>query len=143
DGGATCLAVATVSEGRQLRQSGIEAPILVLSPISAPEVPLALAHGCDLAAGTEELLTAVSGAAEAAGARPGLHVKLDSGMHRYGAEAELAIALAQKVASNPGLRLAGLMTHFAVADEPDDPATERQAALFQSVLDHLRAQGIT
>lgn len=141
-GGASRLAVATVSEGRQLRQSGIEAPILVLSPINAQEVPLALDYGLDLAIGTQDLLTAVVGAAEASGSRPGVHIKLDSGMHRYGADADLAISLAQQVGSNPSLRLDGLMTHFAVADEPDDPATDHQAALFQSVLDRLRAQGI-
>jgi alanine racemase len=63
-------------------------------------------------------------------------------MHRYGAAADLAIALATQVDGNPNLRLAGLMTHFAVADEPGDPATDQQAALFDSVLRRLRDQGI-
>jgi alanine racemase len=141
-GGASRLAVATVSEGRQLRRAGIDVPILVLSPISAAEVPLALETDLDLTIGTQELLTVVAGAAEASGARPGLHIKLDSGMHRYGAAAELAINLATQVAEHPNLRLAGLMTHFAVADEPDDQTTDQQAALFESVLDRLVAQGI-
>lgn len=140
--GASQLAVATVGEGRQLRSLGLEVPILVLSPISSAEVSLALAANLDLAIGTHELLSAVTGAAEATGARPGLHVKLDTGMHRYGASADLAIHLASQIAGSEHLRLAGLMTHFAVADEPDNPATDQQAALFERVLHRLRDQGV-
>ena len=140
--GATRLGVATVQEGRQLRTDGIRVPILVLSPIAVAEAPLAIAHDLEVAIGTEELLTALLEAAETASAAIGVHVKVDTGMHRYGAAPELAIALAARVAAAPSLRLAGLMTHFATADEPTDRFTDEQATLFKHCVAVLEARGI-
>jgi alanine racemase len=140
--GATWLGVATVSEGRQLRTAGIRAPILVLSPVSPGEVPGAIQARLDLTIATKELLEAVIDASRQAPHAVGVHVKVDTGMHRYGGDPELAIALAQQVAATPSLRLAGLMTHFAAADEPDERSTRRQAALFDRCLMELSGLGI-
>lgn len=142
EAGATRLAVATVGEGRQLRQRGILAPTLVLSPIAAAEASTAINLGLELAIATEELLAAVADAAGAAAAPVGVHVKLDSGMHRYGAEPALALALAQRVAATPTLRLAGFMTHFAATDEVDEQFTLEQASLFDHCVSELAALGI-
>lgn len=140
--GATRLAVATVGEGRQLRQRGIQAPILVLSPIAAAEASTAIDVGLELTVATEELLVAVANASRTAAAPVGVHIKLDTGMHRYGAEPALALALAQRVATTPSLRLTGLMTHFAAADEADEQFTIEQAARFDYCLGELEGQGL-
>lgn len=140
--GATRLAVATVGEGRQLRQRGIQAPILVLSPIAAAEASNAIDLGLELAIATEELLAAVTDASRTGAAPVSVHVKLDTGMHRYGAEPALALALAQRVAATPSLRLAGFMTHFATADEADERFTLEQADLFDQCVGELAAQAI-
>ena len=123
--------MATLHEGRQLRSGGIAAPILVLSPIAAAEAPIAVAHDIELAIGTSELLEAVLAASGAASERLGVHIKIDTGMNRYGAAPELAVALAQRVAAVPSLRLVGLMTHFATADEPDERFIAEQRGLFE------------
>ena len=140
--GAIRLAVATVDEGRQLRQRGIQAPILVLSPIATAEAASAIGLGLDLTIATEELLAAVASASRDAAVPVAVHVKLDSGMHRYGAEPALSLALAQRVASVPSLRLAGFMTHFAASDETDERFTLEQASLFDHCIAELAALGI-
>jgi alanine racemase len=143
-GGATWLAVATVEEGVQLRQAGIDEPVLLLSE----PVPAAMA---DVVAWrltptlyTEGGADAAARAVDAFGGRGRLHVhvKVDTGMHRVGAHPDDAVALAVGVAGRPGLELEGLCTHFAVADEPDDPFTKQQLERFHDVVDRLAARGV-
>jgi len=143
-GGASWLAVATVEEGVQLRQAGITEPVLLLSE----PVPAAMT---DVVAWrlTPTLYTpdAVGAAARAVAgygrtARLLVHVKVDTGMHRVGADPERAVSVARDVAARPELELEGLCTHFAVADEPDDPYTGEQLARFLKVVDRLAAEGI-
>jgi alanine racemase len=143
-GGATWLGVATVEEGLQLRQAGISEPVLLLSE----PVPGAM-H--DVVAGrlTPTLYTpggveaAVRAVAAYGGREPlAVHVKVDTGMHRVGAHPEVAAVLAERVAAHPSLRLEGLFTHLAVADEPEDPFTGEQLARFRRVLDELEAVGV-
>jgi alanine racemase len=143
-GGASWLAVATVEEGIQLRQAGITEPVLLLSE------PIAGAMTDVVAAGLTPTLYTPAGVEAAARAVAGyggqsplaVHVKVDTGMHRVGAEPEEAVALALAVAEAPGLVLEGLFTHFAVADEPDDPFTAEQLGRFRAVVDRLDASGV-
>ena len=142
--GASGLAVATVGEGGRLRDAGIRASILILGPIEPREVEAAL--GCELAVtvATAPLLDAVAAAARAMAlpAPAAVHVKADTGMRRYGAPPEEAVALARRVAADPALRLAGFSTHFAAADEADEGFTREQAARFDRCLAALAADGI-
>ncbi|MBW3575676.1 MAG: alanine racemase, partial [Actinobacteria bacterium] len=70
------------------------------------------------------------------------HLKIDTGMHRVGAEPAAAPALAAAVLGRPELALEGVWTHCAVADEPGHPFTTTQARRFDAVLAELRAAGI-
>jgi len=142
--GAAALGVATVGEGSALRRAGIAAPILVLGAVDPGEVADALELGLDLTVATDELLSAVQAASRARiGRRPvGVHVKVDTGMRRYGAPPELAVALARRVAADPELSLAGLCSHFAAADEPDEEPTAAQAELLDIVVAELAAEGV-
>jgi alanine racemase len=143
-GGATWLAVATVEEGVQLRQAGITEPVLLLSePVPAAMADV-LAWRLTPTLYTQGGVDAAARAVEAYGGRAALavHVKVDTGMHRVGAEPEHAVALASAVARRRGLELEGLCTHFAVADEPDDPFTKHQLERFHDVVDRLAAAGI-
>ena len=141
-GGAKALAVATVGEGRELRRAGLSCPVLVLSPITRAEIGAALADGLELAVGTQDLIDAILVAAAdyPGGAR--IHLKIDSGMHRGGCDPGLALDLAQRIAAAPAAHLAGVMTHFAAADEPDPTPTHQQAAVFLSAIAALEANGI-
>ncbi|MBO9531962.1 MAG: alanine racemase [Solirubrobacteraceae bacterium] len=126
EGGATWLAVVTASEAEELRAAGIDARLLVLGPLTADELPRALACDADIVAWTPEVLDR---AAALGGAR--VHVKLDTGMGRLGARSpELATALVRRCAEDPGLTLAGAMTHFATADELGDRYFAEQLAAF-------------
>jgi alanine racemase len=143
EGGASWLAVALVSEGEVLRRRGIEAPILLLSepPVEAMAdvVALSLTPTVYTLAGVEAAAKAV-----AAAAAPPLtvHVKVDTGMHRVGAPAEEAVAVARAVADRPELVFGALWTHFAVADEPGNPFTDDQSARFDAVVAELEAEGL-
>ena len=129
-GGATWLAVATAAEARELRESGLDGPLLVLGALSTEELEVALAARADVAAWREDFVAAV--AAHPLGAGTGIHVKLDSGLGRLGTrDAAEADRVADAAAAAPGLRLAGAWTHFATADEPDPAFLEHQLGVFE------------
>lgn len=130
--GASLLGVATVSEGQRLRAAGILAPILLLSSIDASEVAEAVQANLEITVAEEDLLRAVQDAAhkQVNPSPVSVHLKIDTGLRRYGAAPELALSLAQRIASDPALRFAGISTHFASSDEPDEPFTDEQARRF-------------
>jgi alanine racemase len=136
-GGATWLAVATAGEAVGLRAAGIGGPLLVMGALSAEELAAALRSRADVVAWREGFAAAVAQHPDADGA--GVHVKLDTGMGRLGTrDAGEGARVAAAVAAAPRLRLAGLMTHFATAD--DDPAFAReQLGRFLAWTDGVRA----
>jgi alanine racemase len=121
EGGATWLAVAAAQEARELRAAGIDARLLVMGALDAEELAVALDADADVVAWTEEFVAALPASAR-------VHVKLDTGMGRLGTrDPELATRLAQ----DAGDRLAGLMTHFATADELEDTFMAEQLGRFR------------
>ncbi len=144
DAGASGLGVALVEEGIELRDAGVDAPILVLSE------PVPDAADCVVArdltpvvytpAGIDALAKAVADRGEHR--RLGVHLKVDTGMHRVGCRPDHAVELASQVSDRPELELAGVCTHLAVADEPDHPYTQEQLAAFDAVLGDLSARGL-
>lgn len=142
--GAEHLAVATVGEAAVLRRAGIDAPLLILGAIDPGEARAALHLRVELAIATEEILDAVVAAVRetTVPAPARMHVKVETGLHRYGAEPDLALALASRIAADPLLELAGAFTHFACADEADDAFTLKQDAAFSAWLDRARGEGI-
>jgi alanine racemase len=135
DAGATWLGVALVEEGIELRDAGIDVPILVLSepvPGAADAVVRArLTPAVYTPGGIESLAKAVAGSGAP---RLGVHLKVDTGMHRVGAAPEDAAALVARIEELDELELSGFWTHFAVADEPSDPYTAQQLQQFKAVL---------
>jgi alanine racemase len=91
---------------------------------------------------SESGLEAAVAAAAAAGTRLPVHVKLDTGMHRVGVDPDQLLGFAKAVASAPELDFEGLWTHFAVADEPEDPFTALQLERFEAGRAALRGAGI-
>jgi len=115
-GGAEWLAVVAAAELRELRAAGIEAPVLVMGALTPSELTESLAAGGDVVVWDERDLAAV---AAAGGGR--VHVKLDSGMGRLGTrDPDRATAVAEAAERAEGVTLAGVMTHFATADELRD-----------------------
>lgn len=126
--GAHWLAVAAADEARALREAGVDARVLVMGALDAEELRVALAADADVVAWTDEFLDALP-------ARARVHVKLDSGMGRLGTRDP---ALAERIAERAGDRLAGLMTHFATADEPGDAFLGEQLGRFRDWVEPLR-----
>jgi hypothetical protein len=142
DAGAQGLCVALVHEGVELRAAGIDAPILVLS-----EQPAALAD--DIVRyrlmATVYSPAFVAALADAAAERNvsgvPIHLKLDTGMQRVGARPDAVGEVVERSTAAPTLRLVGVFTHLAMADEPDDEFTAIQLARFDDALAALTVTG--
>jgi len=144
DAGVSTLGVALVEEGVALRDAGITASILVLSEPVPDAAETVVQRGLTPVVYTASGIDALAKAVAATGAALPLdvHLKIDTGMHRVGCRPADALDLARHVVSHRELRLAGTLTHFAVADEPENPYTADQLARFDGVLDEMRANGI-
>lgn len=145
DAGANGVAVALVEEGVQLREAGIEAPILVLSEPVSDAADVVVEYTLTPVVYTPLGVEALAKAVASSGRRRApfdVHLKVDTGMNRVGCRIDEALDLATQVVSRPELRLAGTCTHFAVADEGDNPYTTQQIARFEHLVGRLRAAGI-
>jgi alanine racemase len=142
-GGASHLGVALAEEGHELRQIGIDVPVIVLSEPAPEAMRLVVEDKLTPTIYTRRGLAALLGAvaAQDEGAPVPVHLKVDTGMHRVGASPAQVLELARAVAANPVLSLEGLYTHLAVADEPADPYTQEQLATFDRVIAALAAGG--
>ena len=137
-GGATWLAVATANEAADLRRHGVETRILVMGALTPEDVRTALEAGGEVVAWTHELVDGLVKQAPP-GAPIRVHVKHDSGMGRLGTtDPDLVRALCQKVEADARLELAGLMTHFATADEPGDDHFPAQLDAFTPLARELK-----
>jgi alanine racemase len=141
-GGATRLAVARVEELLQLRQAGIEAPILILGWTPPGRLVEMISAGASLTMWSEDQLESASAAAHQAGKEALIHLKVDSGMSRLGVQPDQALALAKACVRFPGCRLEGVFTHFARADEADPAPTLQQHELFVHALAGIEKAGI-
>jgi alanine racemase len=143
EAGASTLGVATVSEGQFLREHGLTVPIVLLGSIDPSEARAACAARLEITVAEEELLGAVQQAAGTSQhAQVAVHLKIDTGLRRYGAAPEHAATLASRIASDGRLRIAGICTHFASSDEPDEPFTAEQLQRFKKTVGEIRRAGI-
>jgi alanine racemase len=139
--GAEGLCVALVDEGVELRLTGIDAPILLLSEQPRAEVTRISEHRLIPTVYTRSYVEALAALDVD---QLDVHLKVDTGMQRVGISAAEAHALAALVIQHaPRLRLAGVSTHLASADDVTDPATSDQLAAFDEVLAALPDNPVT
>ena len=141
DAGATWVAVATVEEGKALRTSGLTVPILLLSEPAPNEMIEVVAADLTPSVYSGEGLAAAEAAASHRGVILNVHVKINTGMNRVGADPSDTVLLVQAIVDKPSLHLQGLWTHCAVADEIDDPFTNVQLDVFDDTVAAVRAAG--
>jgi len=140
---ADCLGIATPDEAIHLRQQGYQRPILMFFSACA------YSDGQELHNALEELIVqqvtltvvspaevrAVAEAAKHVHAQAEVHVKIDTGMGRSGTWFSQLGELSDTCRQTPSVRLAGMYTHFATADEPDKALTREQLRRFLSAVD--------
>ncbi len=138
---ADWLGVATPAEALTLRAAGDAGPLLCwLTVPGAPFTELAEA-GVEVTASTADQLAAIADASDLARAQ----LKVDTGLSRNGAlgpQWDELVATAARLQAAGRIRITGVWSHFACADEPHDPANDRQEQVFVAAVDDLRAAGI-
>ena len=149
-GGASCFGVATLGEGLELRQAGVQEPVLVLGNLIQPEE----LRNCLQA----QLMPTVSTMREAllcqnlasgSGRLMAVHLKVDTGMARLGADWQEGPRLAQAISNLDSIHLAGIYSHLAHADAPtneardqDDDLSRQQLQRYETVLAEVQNQGL-
>jgi alanine racemase len=142
EAGASWLGVALVEEGLELRESGVDARIVVLSELPEGSESAALAAEFTPTVYTRTAIERLAAAASAAGKRDvPVHLKVDTGMHRVGVHPpERAGEMAARLVA-AGLQLEGLWTHLAKAE--DEEVTRAQLARFSRAREDVeRAAGL-
>lgn len=135
--GVPRFAVVWASEAVALREAGITRPIIVLGHSFPADAPLAATHDIALTCHSLELGRALSRAAANLGTTAAVHIKVDTGLHRFGVTLEEAVVLAEALRELPNLEVEGITTHMANADEPDDSFAEIQHARFSEAAERL------
>ncbi|MDR3336515.1 MAG: alanine racemase [Treponema sp.] len=143
--GVRYLAVATVHEGKLLRDGGIDAPILLLSIPLPEEIPDVVANGLIPLVTDQEFAAALANAAKAAGRQVQVHLKIDTGMGRVGVSPDKAVEAASFIKSRDFLVYAGTATHLAVSESTaveDISFTKQQILRFKETVDSIKKAGI-
>jgi alanine racemase len=149
-GGADWLGVYSAGEGVELRDAGIDAPILVVGPTMPAWISEAIARNLTLVIPSRDLLFGFSDALAFHPAPVRVHIKIDTGMTRLGLDAETAAQDITRVARNEKFVVEGLLTHLAVADDPHARGIENwgweftrgQLEIFARVADELERAGV-
>jgi alanine racemase len=141
--GVSYCGVASVNEAIRLREGGIDAPTLVLGYTPAWLAREAILHDVTLTLYDADIARALSRAAGDLRRTACVHIKVDTGMGRLGLLPEQVVPFVKEIHDLPDLDLAGMFTHFSVADDADLKYTRWQLARFHKVLDDLADIGIT
>lgn len=142
EAGADMLGVATVEEGVQLRDAGIDAPILVLVQPAESVLTLAVEHDLRLAVSTVAIAERICDIARRMNHVVPVHCKIDTGMCRQGFDPASAASDLQQLTRLSHIDIEAIWTHFALANAVRDPGTANQAKLFRQVLKKLDRVGV-
>lgn len=143
DNGASRIAVSMLDEAIQLRQIGIEIPILVLSHTNPKRVDELIHHNITQTVYSHDIAKALSAEAVRQGTKVKVHIKIDTGMTRVGfTPGYSAVKDVVEIHKLPGIIVEGIFTHFATADENDRSYTRHQAELFDIIINELNRIGI-
>ena len=140
--GVDVLAVATVAEGIALREAGVESRVMVMSPTLAVESDQAVFYGLEVFCESLESAQALSEAAQRQGRLANLHLKVDTGLHRFGSDPTQAAALAHKISQLPATHLQGIASHF-VDSGHDEAITNQQVTAFHQLVERMQEHGFT
>jgi alanine racemase len=129
--GATMLACADIEEGIVLRRAGVRLPILVFGALSVSNLDGLFEYTLTPTISTPSAARAVQAAAAKRQTTCGYHLKIDTGMNRLGFRFDNLLRTLPDVLRSPNLRLEGVYTHFATADDPDSALFNEQRVRFE------------
>ena len=143
EAGAVQLAVHRAIEGVELRRAGITAPILVMGYTPPDGAAMIAKWRLTPSLMTLEFAQALSAQARSSGLQIPVHVKVDTGMSRYGLLPLEVVDFLRALSGMPGITLEGLFTHFATADWADQTYARQQLDVFTDVLQAARQAGFS
>lgn len=144
DADCAFFGVSSILEAMELRQAGVEKPILILGHTPVAAFPTAVRNGIRPAIFHYEDAVALSRAAQEAGIIAPFHIAVDTGMSRIGFQVTQSDAdLCAAIAALPGITAEGLFSHFATADCADLTRAKQQAELFDKFDRMLKDRGVT
>jgi alanine racemase len=142
EAGATRLGVHRLNEGVELRQAGIGAPILIMGYTPPAGAGAVVQWQLTPSLITPEFAQALSMEAAVQGQVVPVHVKVDTGMSRYGLFPQEVLPFLQSLQRLKGVKIEGLFTHFATADSLDQTWILQQIQVFDQVRATVQNAGI-
>jgi alanine racemase len=140
--GATMLACADIEEGVELREGGVGIPILVFGALSISDLNGVFDYDLTPTVSSPSAAAALQSAAASRDARLRCHLKIDTGMNRFGFRYDNLARTMPGVLACENLRFDAVYTHFATADEPEGALFEAQRARFSTALETLATLGL-
>jgi alanine racemase len=141
-GGASFLALSTLEEAVALRDRGVRTRLLLLGDREEKELPWCLDYDLTCCVSEPHIVTALGQLAAQAGKRVPVHLKINTGMNRYGIRWSEAASLAALIGSTKPLLLEGVLSHFAQSDETDKTFALQQLARFEQALREIAGLGL-
>src|SRR5664279_2759341 len=132
--GAWGFGLSTLEEAMSLRDTGITAPLLLLGERRQAELEWCVAHDLTVCVNEPHTVRALARIAEEFGKQVPVHLKIHTGMSRYGVRWDEALPLIEQIVSEKSLLLEGVMTHFSQSDETEKTFANLQLARFNDCL---------
>jgi alanine racemase len=143
EAGVKFLAVSTVEEGVKLRDGGVRQRILILGDRQEAELPWCVAYDLTCCVAEPEMIAKLARLAQQTGKRVAVHLKINTGMNRYGVRWNEVVGPAEKIVAEKSLWLEGALSHFSQSDELDKTFALLQLARFNEALAALAARNIS
>lgn len=139
---ADYFGVATLEEGRELRKNGIKTPILCLDPLPKGSESIAVEYGIEQSVFSAYAIELLEKECERQNGKAGVHIKIETGMHRTGTESgESLEKLLCAIKNAPHIELKGVFTHFYESDTDDRTLTDLQADKFKIAIEQIKNYG--
>lgn len=141
--GVDGFAVAIIEEGIALRKQGITKPILILGYTSEYQYASLIQHEIEQTVFSYEMAEAISKFAVTMKKEARIHIKVDTGMNRIGFKpTEESVGQVQRIQKLPNIKIQGIFTHFACADEEDKTSARYQKKQFDQFVSKIEEKGI-
>lgn len=141
EAGADALGVATAGEALELLSAGIDCQLAIMGPLTEEEAAKALEAGVEVTLWSYPFLKYLIDKCRRDGLQAKVHLKVDTGMRRIGFYPRELPGMLDAIETAPEIELAGLMTHFATADEEDEDFFKYQLRTFDEAVQVMLRTG--